>query len=59
MDLGIIASELSMIIFENDYLSEYKITEKLEKYIEENYSKLMPCDISYVIDKAYEIYGKI
>lgn len=58
MNLDLVASELSMVIFENDNISQNKLGEKLREYIE-NHFKLLPCHIDYVIDKAYEIYEKI
>ena len=59
-NLDLVISELSMIIFENDEISSYKLYELLENYIKNKWGKkIMPCNISYVISEAYKIYEKI
>lgn len=59
-NLDLVISELSMIIFENDEISSYKLYELLENYIKNKWGKkIMPCNISYVINEAYKIYEKI
>ena len=58
MSLDLIISELSMVIFENDNLSDYKLLDLLREYIIEHFD-ILPCHIDYVIDKAYEIYERI
>ena len=58
MSLDLMASELSMIIFENENLNDYALLDLLRAYIVENFN-VLPCHIDYIIDKAYEIYEKI
>lgn len=60
MMLDLIASEISMIIFENDDLGYSKIVNLLSEYLENNYKdKLMPDDKGYIIDQAFLIYEKM
>ncbi len=60
MMLDLIASEISMIIFENDDLGYSKIVNLLSEYLENNYKdKLMPDDKAYIIDQAFLIYEKM
>ena len=58
MSLDLMASELSMIIFENENLSDYELLDLLREYIIEHF-KVLPCHFEYIIDKAFEIYNKI
>lgn len=58
MSFDLMASELSMIIFENENLSDYELLDLLREYIIEHF-KVLPCHIDYIIDKAFEIYNKI
>lgn len=58
MSLDLMASELSMIIFENENLNDYALLDLLRAYIVEHFN-VLPCHIDYIIDKAYEIYEKI
>ena len=53
--LKLIASELSMIIYEREEMSERNLLKYVENYVNTNYD-LIPNHKSYVIDKAYEIY---
>lgn len=59
MILDLIASVLSMIIFENDEKSVKDTIEILENVINEKYVGITPNDKAYIIDKAYEIYFKM
>ena len=58
MSLDLMASEVSMIIFENENLNDYALLDLLRAYIVEHFN-VLPCHIDYIIDKAYEIYEKI
>lgn len=58
MSFDLMASELSMIIFENENLSDYELLDLLREYIIEHF-KVLPCHFEYIIDKAFEIYNKI
>lgn len=54
--LDIIVSELSMIIWENDYKTENELNKFINEYVEYNYSYLTPNNKWFVIDEAYKIY---
>ena len=58
MSFDLMASELSMVIFENENLSDYELLDLLREYIIEHF-KVLPCHFEYIIDKAFEIYNKI
>ena len=59
MSLDLMASELSMVIFENENLSDYELLDLLREYIVEHFKVVLPYHIDYIINKAYEIYEKI
>jgi outer membrane cobalamin receptor len=59
MSFDLMASKLSMIIFENENLSDYELLDLLREYIVEHFKVVLPCHIDYIIDKAYEIYEKM
>ena len=59
VNLDLIISEVSMFIFENDNLTENELDIKIRDFIDDKWDYLLPCHISYIIDKAYEIYNKI
>lgn len=58
ISFDLMASELSMVIFENENLSDYELLDLLREYIVEHF-KVLPCHFEYIIDKAFEIYNKI
>lgn len=58
MSFDLMASELSIVIFENENLSDYELLDLLREYIIEHF-KVLPCHFEYIIDKAFEIYNKI
>lgn len=58
ISFDLMASELSMVIFENEDLSTHELLDLLRAYIVEHF-KVLPCHFEYIIDKAFEIYNKI
>lgn len=58
MSFDLMASELSMVIFENENLSDHELLDLLRDYIVEHFH-ILPCHTQYVIDRAYEIYEKM
>lgn len=58
-NLDLIASEISIFIFENEDLTEQELDIKAEKYIKEKWEHILPCQIAYILDKAKEIYYKM
>lgn len=60
MDLLLVASELSIVIFENDNLTDTKIYDILCNYLRDNYGKQISIEnYDYIIDTAYKIYEKM
>lgn len=60
MGLDLMASELSMFIFENDMISARSLYELVYNYVLDKWGdKISPDNRGYVIDRAYEIYYKI
>jgi len=55
----LIASELSMFIFENDYLLEIQLYNLAEDYIKEFYPDVPKNAYFNIIDHAFKIYQKM
>lgn len=55
-----IISELSMIIFENDDLSEKELYNLCKHHLyQSKYMSLSPCTHYFLIDQAFQIYYKM
>ena len=60
MDLSLVASELSMVIFENDNLEDKKVQDILCDYLQDNYGEqISVSNYDFIIDTAYKIYEKM
>ena len=59
MNYDLISSELSMIIFENDSESWFKLYDFLEYYLKETYPNTPKQSYCHIINQAVRIYNKM
>ena len=59
MTYDLISSELSIVIFENDFEPWFRLYDLLEYYLKETHPNIPKHSYCHIIDQAVRIYNKM